>query len=214
LPPDRQQTQVAATDPSLNPVLMEWAEPAKDWSDRWQIYRWEVPEHTALAELADVANRLSKTWTWRTADSVVFILTGEEPQLLSITGRATYRRGSSLGGAIWYDMTTRVTVGVEPCVTPEELAAWWRDVRSRILTERYRPQTLKHIALATFLANHLGSGTWDSDRREWNRQFPEWQYDDSNRRNFVRDVQAAVRGLLHVQYRLGVAKSDATTESL
>ena len=99
-----------------------------------------------------------------------------------------------------YDVTSRVTITLDPTVTPEQLAAWWRDVRHRMLPRRYRPQQIKALRLARFAARSSPDTTWDQDRRRWNagisETHPHWRYDDVA--NFRRHLKEAVRRLLYV----------------
>lgn len=173
------------------------------WIERrgseWVGGRWPVPRRSVLASLADLAEELHRKWRWREHEAVAWILCGVQPYIIAIDGHSTIRRNfnSVLGS---YDVLSRITIDVDPVVTPEQLAGWWRGIRRQILDRRYRPMSEKHLALARFGAGQPESTTWDHDRMAWNRRVssdhPDWRYDD--RWNYRRDARAAVQRVMFV----------------
>jgi hypothetical protein len=159
----------------------------------WVAGRWPVLPRSALAELVELARALADRWRWDERDAVAFIVSGERPSWSPVSVRSFEPR-------VEPKSTTRIVLEVEPCVTPEELSAWWRQLRGEMLERRWRPMGEKHLALARFAAERDGIGTtWVEDQAEWNRRHPDWRYDD--RRAFHRDVRAAVERLLYPPYR-------------
>lgn len=168
-------------------------------SENWVGGRWPVPPGSVLASLAELASDLHRRWRWREHEAVAWVLSGVEPYLIAIEGHSTIRRNFNhiLGS---YDVLSRITIDVDPVVTPEQLAGWWRGIRHRILSGRYRPMSEKHLALARFGASRPESTAWEEDRLAWNREVgtehPNWRYED--RRNYRRDATSAVRRVLFV----------------
>jgi hypothetical protein len=173
------------------------------WMERaatgWVGGRWPVPRRSVLASLADLASALHRKWRWREHEAVAWVLSGVHPYVVAIEGRSTIRSNFNrvLGS---YDVLSRITIDVDPVVTPEQLAGWWRSVRRRSLNGRYRPMSAKHLELAHFCAGRPESTTWEQDRLAWNRgvaaAHPDWRYE--GRRNYHRDAMAAVRRVLFV----------------
>lgn len=173
------------------------------WMERtdtgWIGGRWPVPDGSVLASLAELATELHQKWQWREHEAVAWVLSGIQPDVLAIEGRSNVRR--SIHGVLGsYDVLSRITIEVDPVVTPDQLAGWWRSVRRRSLDHRYRPMSDKHLELARFAASRPETTTWDQDRLAWNRaveaDHPNWRYE--HRRNYHRDAIAAVRRLLSV----------------
>jgi hypothetical protein len=173
------------------------------WMERtgshWVGGRWPVPRRSTLASLAELAADLHRKWRWREHEAVAWVLSGVEPYIVAIEGRSNIRPNMHhvLGS---YDVMSRITIEVDPVVTPEQLAGWYRSIRHRSLDRRYRPMSDKHLQLARFAASRPEASTWDRDRLAWNRavsaEHPDWRYE--HRRNFHRDTIAALRRLLYV----------------
>jgi len=177
-------------------VEFTWMEPT---ATGWVGGRWPVPRGSVLASLAGLARDLHTRWRWREHEAAAWVLTGIEPYVIAVEGQNAKRSNFNrvLGS---HDVLSRVTINVDPVVTPEQLAGWWRRVRHNVLPGRYRPMSERHLALARFGAGRPESTTWEQDRLVWNREMgtehPDWRYDD--RRNFQRDATTAVRRLLFV----------------
>jgi hypothetical protein len=176
------------------------------WMERrgasWLGGRWPVPPESVLASLAELATELHDKWRWREHEAVVFVLTGTRPDVRPIDGSSNVRH--NLHTAIGpYDITSRITIEVDPVVSPEQLAAWWRGVRRQLFDRRYRPMSIKHLELAQFCAGRPEATTLEQDHLEWNRTInetqPSWRYED--RRNFRRDALVAVQRLLFAGIR-------------
>lgn len=173
-----------------------WAEP--DGEEMWQGGRWPVPLRSPLGRLAGLSEKLAEKWKWTAVEATLFVLTDRIPFVSPITGRSSV--GVNFHADMWgsHDVFSRVTIELDPTVSPEQLAAWWRGVRRRMLSgDRYRALGHKHLELARFMSERDESTSWEDDRKAWNRAHarqPTWKYED--RRNFHRDAVSAVRRLL------------------
>jgi len=179
-------------------VLFDWAELSTD--GEWQPGRWPVPPRSVLGRLVEVMERLERQWHWSGAEAALFILTGFQPYVAPIAGSCTvgFNYNEAMGGS--YDVLSRVNIKIDPTITPEQLAGWWRPVRKEMLEgRRYRPLSEKHLRLAEFMASRDDKTSWDQDLTAWNRKHPEWRYDD--RRNFHRDASLAIGRVLQVGIR-------------
>lgn len=178
-------------------VEFDWAE--LEPSGDWVVGRWPVPTSSPLAELVDLSQRLASWWKWDTLDAFLFVLTDEPVPVVPLVATSHVQHNYNI--ELWggYDAFSRVNLELDPVVTPEQLAAYWRELRHKMLTTRYRPLSEKHLRLAEFMADRGPASTWDEDRVAWNAKTvgsPHWNY--SNRRNFRRDAALAVKRLLYV----------------
>ena len=91
-------------------------------------------------------------------------------------------------------MMGRLSIEVDPRVSPKEVLALYREHRKELLGGSYKPMDRKHLELARFYEGRR-TGTWRARMAEWNgSQAPEWRYTNTNWRNFRRDcVQAWAR---------------------
>jgi hypothetical protein len=177
-------------------VLFRWLE--TDENGELVGAYWPVPPKGTLAEAQQICDSLADWWKWDSYDAMLWLLTGAPAYVWPI--RASGRFGwNYTRGMGTYDVHSRITITVDPAVTPEQLGKWWRDLRHRTIPKRYRPLSVKHLRLAKF-ASTLSDESWELHRRHWNRteciEHPEWRYDD--KRNFHRDTVNAVARLLFV----------------
>lgn len=178
-------------------AVLQWAEQSSRGD--WTAGRWPVPLNTPLARLVTLIQHLHDRWLWSEPEAFLFVVCGRTPQVPTIKGSATVRNWDLAEAFGRHDIFSRVTIEVDPTVTPEQLAAWWRDVRRRILPGRYRPMTEKHLELARFSVGRDESTSWEEDRRAWNTAFPEWSFHD--RGNFRQAVIEGRDRLVRVGFR-------------
>jgi len=156
--------------------LLEYGVPDDPWTRR-------VPTRVrgGLDVLRTLSERLAKKYGWQPSQASVFVLTGLPVQLSR--GRVT----ESL--RFPNTMTSRLTIEVDPRVSPTEVLALYRKHRRKLLGGAYKPMDRKHLELARFYEGQR-TGTWRARMAQWNgAQAPEWHY--TNWRNFRRDcVQA------------------------
>ena len=153
--------------------LLEYGVPDDPWTRR-------VPTTTrgVLDVLRTLSEQLAKKYGWQPSQATVFVLTGLPVQLSR--GRVTK------GFRFPYRMMGRLTIEVDPRVSPKEVLALYREHRKELLGGRYQPMDRKHLELARFYEGRR-EGTWRERMDEWNGQQDDadWRYSDW--RNFRRD---------------------------
>lgn len=178
-------------------IDLEWAVPLEDTV--WTIRKATVRRDGRLAALAELSDRLANRYRWRPGEATTFILTGERPLVFSLASRISLRMGGGepIGD---YDAFSWVQLRLDPTISPEELAEWWREMRRELFGgRRHRPMNERHFALAGWMAERTAETSWEEDRRAWNREYPEWAY--SQRSNFQRDATTATRDLLLLELK-------------
>jgi hypothetical protein len=129
---------------------------------------------------------------WTPAQTTLFILSGLTPQVQGITHRVEFVPG--------LQAATRIVITVDPAVTPDDLADYYAKARAELKTARYRAISEKHLQLAIFMEQASELDSWEIRLEEWNRQFPEYSYD--NGYEFQRDARKVRERLLHPQYEV------------
>ena len=95
--------------------------------------------------------------------------------------------------------TSRITLDVDPTVTPQEVSDRYKQARTELMGSRSRRMSEKHLRLAIFADTHR-DGTWEARMLEWNREHPDWRYGES--RHFQRDATQATKRLLTPPLRI------------
>lgn len=154
---------------------------------------WCVPPRGPLADLADVAGRLAEQWDWNAALATNFVLTGETPARPGVRGLSyRTRRGFDDRHGPYDFMWVRASIDIE--VTPEELASWWRGVRSELGIAGRKPIGPKSVRLALFAMCRETETTYRQDMEAWNAEVPaEWHFKDW--RNYRSAAQKALHAL-------------------
>jgi hypothetical protein len=156
--------------------------------DNMTMKVWCVPTTGALADLAELSEKLADTWEWSVPLATHFVLTGATPARPGVRNLSFRRRRGSDSRYGMYDLySVRATLDIE--VTPEELAAWWRGVRDHLGVSGRKPVREKSIALALSELTVNEKTSYEQDMHAWNRVHPEWSFDD--RRNYLRARRAA-----------------------
>lgn len=153
--------------------------------DRW-IRRVPTRVNGVLDELRTLSESLARRYNWQPSCASVFVLTGLPIQLPK--GRVTISRRFP------HQMVGRLTLELDPCISPKEVLALYRKHRKELLGGRYQPMSRKHLELARFYEGRE-KGPWRADMAEWNgkQSDPKWCYTDW--RNFRRDCVHAWRRL-------------------
>ena len=89
---------------------------------------------------------------------------------------------------------SRVTLAIDPALSPMEVALRYREARKRYIPSKHRSMSDKHTALVLFMNSRPAAETYAQSMAAWNREHQNWKY--SRETNFGRDVQAARRRLL------------------
>lgn len=151
---------------------LEFGVPDDPWKRQVPTRLWGV-----LDVLRTLSERLAKKYGWQPRQATVFVLTGI-PVALS--------RGRVIKSFRFpYRVTSRLTIEIDPRVSPKEVLALYREHRKELLGGRYQPMDRKHLELARFYEGR-GKGPWRAEMAKWNSaQAAEWRYSDW--RNFRRD---------------------------
>lgn len=109
-----------------------------------------VPTGGTLDQLAALADKLSDVYGWDTAPATTFILTGEPPAFLPVKISGFDRRGEPIS------VGSRITLEIDPMVTPRQLGKAWNWMRSALIGPNTRSLSEHHIELAKFTARRDG----------------------------------------------------------
>ena len=103
-----------------------------------------------LGELAKVAEKLASRYRWAPSQATVFVLTGQMPEVFVYIGSAQIRYG------IDSSATTRVTMTLDPFLTPEQVAGIYARLRAK-LHDGQPPRSLsvKYYRLAGHVGPHV-----------------------------------------------------------
>lgn len=154
--------------------------------------RREVPtaEGGVLERLRQLSQALARSYGWDQALATNFVLTGEIPRVRSI----------EIEGRVPSNFSTlaRISLTIDPALSPREVADHYRRFRGEILGGRHRELSEKHMRLATFTAARPTGETLRQRMVAWNKEYPGWSY--KRETNFGRDCQQAIQRLLHPDY--------------
>lgn len=108
-----------------------------------------VDARGTLGKLAVLAEQLSDRYRWRPSEASMFVLTGRVPEVQVYVGSASIRYGE--GAA-----TTRVTMELDPSLTPQQVAGIYGRLRASI-SPAGPPRALsaKHYSLARHVGPHV-----------------------------------------------------------
>ncbi len=189
---------------------------------RWSYLRYGTPgskyvQHirvragSILDDLRKISEDLVKRYSWTSDQATVFILTGIVP-LFSLA-RMTRTYNSAL------PVASRIEISVDPMVTAEELAEYYRPFRQQMMPgRRNRPLDAKNTELAIFAAGRDPEEPWRETVEAWNdsvrEQHEDWVYGEVQKPNFRRDIDLARGRLLRPPYvdPAGPAKGNAESD--
>ncbi len=134
-----------------------------------------------------LSESLSGRYAWQKPQATVFVLTGVPPLLSSLRGGARLRPSQPI--------SSRITMEIDPTLTPKEVVEGYKKLRDRWIKGRYRSMSEKHLRLAEFYKGSRDM-TWYALMTEWNRMHkkPDWRYSESQ--NFARDCKHAWERLM------------------
>jgi hypothetical protein len=145
-----------------------------------------------LDRLRQLSERLARQYGWTEAQAAVWVLTGIPPLIAGASAEAKERPT--------IPALSRITLHLDPTLSPREVAERYRQIRQYFMGKRYRPLSGKHLQLALFAAQQP-TGTWAERMAQWNQEHREWTYSDAS--NFGRDCRQAQRRLLGTRERKG-----------
>jgi hypothetical protein len=149
----------------------------------------------SLRVVYEISRTLARLFCWQDAQATVFLLTDLTPMIdtelvgLSPPPVVTLPYGEVKPLAC----LARLTMTVDPLLTPREVSQKYAKLRSRCLVSKPRAMSQKHLELAVFATKHPAV---DRDAMElWGREFPSWKYQRVS--IFARDAREARARLLH-----------------
>ncbi len=139
-----------------------------------------------LDELRRLGARLVRSYGWTEDQATVFVLSGVTPLLAGIRLETDIQTE--------HPAASRITLTVDPVVSPGEVLATYSELRQKVLKGTHRPLSEKHQKLAVFAAERRPGATWAEIMKAWNHAHEEFKYTTVT--VFARDCTAAQRRLL------------------
>ena len=163
--------------------LLSYASPDDQW-----VRRIPVRHGGTLDRLRVVSESLARRFTWKEAQATTFVLTGISPLLSSLRG--------GIRMALSQPISSRITMEIDPTLTPGEVAEQYKKLRASLIGARYRSMSEKHLRLAEFYGGHKPEGTtWAALMDKWNHsQARGWEY--ARFEVFARDCTQAWQRLI------------------
>ena len=172
--------------------FLAYAEPDSVWRRIIPVRRDGI-----LRNLQQLSASLAEQFGWQEAQATIFILTDLVPLVGINTVQIKWPRAlrTEVGSNEIFPVAclARITITVDPLMTPQEVAALYRKTRATHLRRKPRSLSDKHMLLAAYLADH--SPLDGKLMAEWNRQHPKWQYRRFSL--FSRDARRARHVILH-----------------
>ena len=155
--------------------------------DQW-VRRILVRDGGTLDGLRVVSDLLARRYSWQEAHATNFVLTGISPLLSSSRG--------GIRMVLDQPISSRITMEIDPTLTPKEVAEQYKKLRALLIGARYRSMSKKNLRLAEFYEVHKPKDTtWDALMNKWNHsQAREWEY--ARYENFARDCKQAWHRLM------------------
>lgn len=101
-----------------------------------------VDARSVLGELARLADKLADRYQWRPSEAATYLLSGRVPEVFVYTGSAVIRYGDIAA-------TTRVTMTLDPALTPDQVAGIYSRLRTSMQPDPpARSLSVKHYQLA------------------------------------------------------------------
>ena len=158
--------------------LLSYAYPGDQWAQMIAVRHGGTLDRLRL-----VSKAMAKRYRWPEAQATNFVLTGIGPPLSSLRGGFHMVPNQPI--------SSRITMDIDPTLTPEEVAERYKKLRASLIGARYRSMSVKHLRLAEFYKGHKPVGkTWTALMNEWNdNQGNRWEY--KRFENFARDCKQA-----------------------
>lgn len=147
----------------LGLVAAQAAHGPRPIADLWYIAEGQeraqgVDVHGSLGQLAKLAETLAERYRWRPSEATMLLLTGRMPEVQVYTGSAEIRYN-------YMSASTRVTMTLDPALSPDEVAGIYERLRRRFHAGTPpRNQAVRRHRLAGHVGPHvqMRSGTPDS----------------------------------------------------
>jgi hypothetical protein len=108
-----------------------------------------IDARSPLGKLAKVAEKLASRYRWAPSQATVFVLAGQMPEVCVYTGSAQIRYGLDSSA------TTRVTMNLDPSLTPEQVAGIYARLRAKLSSDPPRSLSVKYCRLAEHVGPHV-----------------------------------------------------------
>lgn len=153
-------------------------------------------------ELAALGEYLAGRYGWDMREAQAFVAVDFVPPVRPIRATVTVSSDAqrlpdshALGGELMaLPWLNRVTLDVDPTVTPDQLADHWKDLRRRCVPGTHRPQRQRRLELVAFIADRAADESAGEVMRAWNTTHPDATYSHSH--HLVRDAGEALASLL------------------
>ena len=166
------------------------------WEISWSFIGYVVPGSNwarfikisatgKLERLRLLSEALATRFSWRPVQATMFVLTGAAP-VVTLTRFDYHLRQPAAA--------SRITMTIDPTISPAEVAGRYEKARQGVLGGRYRNLSDKHLKLAIFMADRPDNETLKHSMSAWNRRFPAWKYTQET--NFGRDAAKVRQRLL------------------
>lgn len=147
-----------------------------------------VKDRDLRRELERASERVARNFHWNQVQAKVFIMTGRVPLISAVS--VGHQR-------MWAKHFThfRVTIEVEPWVSPQTVLRVYRDSQRELLGRQSRQLSERNLTLFHFITDRIPVNAkktaWRAMMTEWNRAHPDWEYGDA--RHFARDYHRTGR---------------------
>lgn len=179
---------------------------------------WTVPRTSVPGRGARVIADLCRNYPWRPAEVTAWLICPDAP-VPNVPVAVVRHRVDGLaelvpGVRAFTDTRWRISLEVDPTLTPAEVARVYAKARSHITPrrQRVRPMADRSVVLASFVldqdndADTASGDTWDTWLKAWNRgPGRRWgNYDPSSyeRWNFRRDAKSALEHLRYAGWQV------------
>ncbi|MFE2869878.1 hypothetical protein [Embleya sp. NPDC059259] len=109
-----------------------------------------VDATSVLGDPAKLADTLADHYRWSPSEAATFALTGRQPEVLVYTGSVSIRHHSQVA-------TTRVTMHLDPSLTPQQVAAIYGRLKAKLQSERSNSLSVKHYRLAEHVGPYVAT---------------------------------------------------------
>jgi hypothetical protein len=166
------------------------------------VSKLRVAPGGVLDRLRQVAEHLATTYHWELAVAAVFVLVPIVPVIKTLTVQVNPRQD--------IPALTRVTMTIDPALTPTEVADAYRKVRRQVVAKFPREIDEQFLWLAVFVTGRPAGETYSDQMAVWNEWFPQWAYGDVQK--FGRDYRRALQRLLQSPYQRPSERNGSTDD--
>lgn len=170
--------------------LLNYAKHGSNW-----VHCVPVGRDGTLRVVFDLSKALVNRFRWQEAQATMFLLTDITPLVATESVQFNGPPFTNLpwGRRLPLGCLTRITLTIDPMVTPRELSRTYAKLRADLLIRKSKVQSEKHLQLAVFAIDHPAL---DKEALgEWARRFAKWKYRRVSL--FARDARMARDRLLH-----------------